>query len=289
MQKKEISIIGTGALGGMLAKALSLLGITIAGLYNRSAESLHVLNDEIKAHTTGSFPASVSAIGEVCFITVSDENIQEIAERLSSVSDDFTGRLIVHCSGSKTSAKLSSLQQKGALVASFHPLQTFTASSSPEDLSGIYFDVEGDKEAVDFLKQLAEILGSSCIEIDPKAKPYLHAAAVMSSNYLVALIELSSKIAAMGGLEKAEARKALLPLMQQSLQNSSDSAFLSDALSGPIARGDASTVEKHIELLEQNPQLLALYKQLGLAALDLAIAGNKISETQQEKLLQLLN
>ena len=285
---KEVSIIGTGALGNTLARALDARNFILTGLYNRSEKLLQPLVKDIKPARYGSFPEAPSEIGAVCFITVPDGEIEKVARRLSTLSGDFAGKIIVHCSGSKTSDALSLLQQKGASVASFHPMQTFTAASTAEFFSGIYFDIEGDKQAVSFLKHLAHLFESHCIEIDPEAKPYLHASAVMASNYLVALLDSASSIAQMGGIAEREARSALLPLIKQSLQNSSDSHSLTEALSGPIARGDVSTVRAHIHLLEPNAGMVALYKQLGLQALKLARKGNSISDEQHQALLKLL-
>lgn len=289
MQQQEVSIIGTGALGGVLARALVEENFPIISLFNRSGQSLSVLNEQIDVPLTRAFPNQLTEVGSLIFLTVPDEKITDIANQLALLSDDFLGRMVVHCSGTKTSGSLSVLQQKGALIASFHPLQTFTQASVPNDLHNIFFDIEGDQEAVDYLMSLAHLWNSKCIEINPEAKPYLHAAAVMSSNYLIALIELSSTIAEMGGIEKEEACKALMPLMQQSLQNVLETDTLSNALSGPIARGDLSTVQEHLRLLEQNPGALALYKQLGTVALELARSGDQISDQRLDELSKILN
>ncbi|MBN2731521.1 MAG: DUF2520 domain-containing protein [Balneolaceae bacterium] len=290
MKKKQgVSIIGTGALGAVLARTLYAQGFPIAGLYNRSDNNIEALKEKIKAQKTGRFPKSISELGDTIFITVPDDNIGSVVDQLGELSHDFSGHIAVHCSGSKPSAALSLLKSKGASVASFHPLQTFTASSNPIDLSGIYFDIEGDVEAIQFLEELAQTFGSQTLRIEPDAKPWLHAAAVMSSNYLLALLDVSSSIAEKGGLDKEEAQKALLPLVRQTLQNSETVDSLPKALSGPISRGDVKTVEEHLSLLEQSPDILALYKQLGLIIVKMSEAGNTISEPEQEKLLQLLN
>lgn len=289
MEKQGVSIIGTGALGSVLARALYAHGFSIAGLYNRSVDNIKALKEETEAKSSGHFPKTISELGDTIFITVPDDSIDSVAEQLSELSDNFSGYIVVHCSGSKTSDVLSSLKRKSASVASFHPLQTFTASSSPADLSGIYFDIEADEEAFQFLEELAQTFESQTLRIEPSAKPWLHAAAVMSSNYLLALLDVSSSVAEAGGLNKRKARKALLPLVGQTLQNSENVDSLPKALSGPIARGDIDTVQEHLTLLEQSPEILALYKQLGMTVVTMAKAGNKISESEQGKLLQLLN
>lgn len=287
MENPAVTIIGTGSLGGVLSQACSDAGFSIQSIYNRSQPGLDKVEARKKAKYSGKFPTDKSALGEVTFITVPDRTIKEVADQLAGLSDDFSNHFFVHCSGTKSSGELDSLKAKGAKVASFHPLQTFSASSGPNDLKNIYFDVEGDAEAVSFLKGLAKWWQSETVEITPEAKPYFHASAVVASNYLVALLAAASDIAALGGMGKSAARKALIPLVQKTLKNSAEAEELPAVLSGPIARGDASTVAEHIALLKKAPHLQRLYKVMGQETLKLAKAGKK-ADTAWKELEKLL-
>lgn len=288
MKNSTISIIGTGSLGGVLAQALHDHKFVIRSLYNRSKGKRNGLQDEIQTDYSGAFPGHISELGEVIFITVPDRNIPNAARQLATLSDDFSERIVFHCSGSQPSVLLAPLKKKGAAVASFHPMQTFTASSEPGDFSDIYFDIEGDAIALQFAEELAREFGSNTIEVSADVKPYLHASAVVASNYLVALLNAAANIAAMGGLKKSVALDALLPLVRQTLDNCSQSDDLHSVLSGPIVRGDVSTVEEHLALLEQNQNLHSLYRQLGLETLRFAEFGHKISDDNRRKLKEAL-
>jgi len=288
MDKYNVSIIGAGALGRVLARGLSNKGYPIAGLYNRTFSVAEKLAEGINAREKGIFPTAATVLGRVIFLTVSDGVIEETAERLAALDLDFSGRYVFHCSGSKTSQALVPLQKQGAGIAAFHPVQTFTASSKPDDLHGIYFDVEGDENALQVAKKLTATFNSSCIVIDRKAKPYLHAAGVVASNYLVALLRLTEMIAKIGEMDEAQARNALMPLVAKSLDNIASSEQLTDALSGPIARGDTDTLRLHMELLKKHPKILALYQQLGEITLDVAKEGGRLSKEQTTQLETLL-
>ena len=288
MKNPAITIIGTGALGSVLAEAFDTEGFPIKSLYNRSQQRLDELQSTIHASHSGTFPSDKSVLGKVIFLTVPDKNIRDMANKLAGLADDFSGSIVIHCSGTKSSRELKALQDKGAAVASFHPLQTFSASSGPADLKNIYFDTEGDAEALQFLNGLAGWWKSEVLEITPEAKPFLHASAVVASNYLVALLGLASDIAAMGNLEKSTARKAIIPLVQQTLTNCSGSDPLPRVLSGPIARGDISTVEEHLELLKQDQHISHLYKMLGQETIKLAEAGSKVNRADLQALKNLL-
>ncbi|MDZ7715419.1 MAG: DUF2520 domain-containing protein [Balneolaceae bacterium] len=279
----NVSIIGTGALGGALAKSFAEKGISVYSLFNRSKASLEILAKEISPSHFNTFPKSSDQLGKLVFITVNDDQIEDVAHKLSALNDSYQDYFFVHCSGNKSSDVLQLLSERGASVASFHPLQTITTHSVPDIFEGIYFDIQGDQEAVSILGAMAEKLGAQWFEISADAKPYLHAAAVMSSNYLISLLKASADIAEMGEIDSGLARKALMPLVEHTLENAAGNE-LSDVLTGPIARGDIKTVEEHVKRLEPNSALLALYKKLGIQALELA----DLDEETTVKLMSLL-
>ncbi len=287
METIKVTVIGTGALGSVLAKAFYVHGIAVYSLFNRSSVSLQKLAVEMNPKITGEFPAKVEELGNLIFITTPDQQILTTAENLSTLGDDFSQKTVVHCSGTKSSRCLSPLQKKGANIAAFHPVQTFTENSSPKDFKGIYFDLEGDEKYKNLLKEIAETIGSHWIDISIDSKKYLHAAAVMASNYLLAVLDTAAEIAVTGGLKKSEAQKLLLPLAKKTIENASVSTAIYDSLSGPVARGDDATVAAHIELLQQNPQISRLYKELGMKTIKLADKKGSISPEQREKLTNL--
>lgn len=281
--KPEITTIGTGALGATLARALHKNGYFIKSVFNRTVSEAEKLAGQLGVELTGSFPASAEETGALVFIAISDDAIREVAFKLSDKIVDFSGKTVVHCSGNETSAILDPLKKLKAVTAAFHPLQTFHKNSGADSFNDIYISLEGDEKAVHLLSGIANRLGSKVLPITPGAKPYLHAAAVMASNYLVALMEAAGEISGLGGIEQQQARKALMPLAKTALENTSASD-LSAVLSGPVARGDVSTVEKHLKLLEHNPELLSLYKTLGLQTLKLARKNNRLTLEESEEL-----
>ncbi|MDX1617147.1 MAG: DUF2520 domain-containing protein [Balneolaceae bacterium] len=265
----SITIVGTGALGRTLAQALYRNGIAIASLYNRTPAPASELAEQLGAAATGIFPSAREELGDVLFLTVPDDAVEQTALELTGRIGDLTGITVAHCSGNLTSRALKAATDRGATAAAFHPIQTFTYESGPADFEGIYISLEGDDAAVELLTGIAGRLGATPLPVSQEAKPFLHAGAVMASNYLVSLLDAAGKISELGGVEPMVARRALMPLVRTALENAS-SGNLPEALSGPIARGDVHTVRSHLNLLEHNPGLLSLYKQLGLRALELA-------------------
>lgn len=288
MSQPTVTVIGTGALGSTLAKALYKNGYSIKSLYNRTIEKSRQLAPKVHAKRVSEFPSSKEDLGSLIFLTVHDSEIAEAASRLGEIADNFEGYWIIHCSGSQPANILKSLEKKGARIAALHPLQTFTSNSTPEDFRDIYFDLEADRIASAPLEKVAGALGGKILKISKDAKPYLHAAAVVASNYLVTLLDISGNIAELGGINEVTAVQSLLPLVRRTLQNL-ESGNTSEALTGPIKRGDIETVSRHLQLLKGDKNLLRLYKMLGLQTLKITDEEEKFSHQQRTELRRLLN
>ncbi|MDZ7680123.1 MAG: DUF2520 domain-containing protein [Fodinibius sp.] len=126
---------------------------------------------------------------------------------------------------------------------------------------------------------MAQRLGANTLEVTADQKSQLHAAAVLASNYLVTLLNASVEVGAGQGLSSTKVKEALLPLVKTSLQNASDQP-LDEALSGPIKRGDITTIEKHLALLDDRPELKSLYCVLGLETVKFLKQSNQLPETE---------
>ncbi len=287
MSLPKISIIGTGALGSTLARALVSQDVILKSLFNRTESKVQDLANELAISTHGIFPKSISELGSLTFLTVPDRAINEVAQKLSKLKGDLENFTFVHCSGNESAELLQPLKLQGATIASFHPLQTFTHYSGINDFKGIYFSLQGDGEVFPQLRLVAEKFGARTLEVTKEQKSHLHTAAVFTSNYLTTLLDTSVKVGTGSGLSEEKVKNALLPLVETTLKNTSEQSF-ADALSGPIKRGDIRTVEKHLELLDETPELKEVYCVLGLRTVELATSSGSLDGTTAEKLRKML-
>jgi predicted short-subunit dehydrogenase-like oxidoreductase (DUF2520 family) len=125
------------------------------------------------------------------------------------------------------------------------------------------FGVEGDVEGRAAALELAKLLGGRPIDLAGPSMALYHAAASLASNALVALAAAAGDVMSAAGVDRAEGLSALVPLMQGTLENLGR-VGLPAALTGPIARGDAGTVERHLHALaERAPELTELYRTVG--------------------------
>lgn len=283
--KSDITVIGAGAVGSALIKNLSEAGYPIASVISRRFSGENRPGYLSGVHVTGLHEASAQTIGELVFIASPDDAISGIAEALSSRELSWDGRVVVHCSGFLTSESLQSLQEKGAAVAAFHPLQTFVEQVDSDPFKGIYISLEGDAKAVERLKAVAVDLGAKPLPLTREQKSILHVAAVFMSNYVVALGSIAGRLIN-ENIPDADL-SVLMPLLVRTVSNL-DSGKPADVLSGPVERGDSQTVRQHLDVLKDKEQMLKAYKLMGREALRLAEQKGRLSNQSLQELQELL-
>jgi predicted short-subunit dehydrogenase-like oxidoreductase (DUF2520 family) len=195
------------------------------------------------AVTTG---RDANPAADLVLLAVPDAAIAEVARGVA------VGPWVAHISGATSLVALDPHRRR----FSVHPLQTLTRQSGPEQLDGAWAAVTAEsEEARETARWLAQTLGLHPFDLADADKPLYHAGAVMASNFLVTLYRAAARL-----LEETGAPpEALVPLMTRTIEN----GFV---LTGPIARGDWSTVEAHLRALEQRaPDLVPLYRALAEA------------------------
>jgi predicted short-subunit dehydrogenase-like oxidoreductase (DUF2520 family) len=184
---------------------------------------------------------------DVVLVCVPDSAIADVARGLTP------GRgWIGHVSGATPLSALDPHTRRFSL----HPLQTFTRARGPEQLDGAFAAVTGESsDAITVARELAKLLGLSPFELADDRRALYHAGAAVASNYLVTLYRIASGLFEEAGAPPA----ALIPLMQRTIENGFE-------LTGPIARGDWTTVDAHIEAIrEARPEIEPVYRTLAEA------------------------
>jgi predicted short-subunit dehydrogenase-like oxidoreductase (DUF2520 family) len=224
-------VVGRGRVGGSLARAAEAAGIEV-----RTAG-----RDEVAAAAQGA--------GAV-LLCVPDSAIAATAAEVPE-GPGFVG----HVSGAGTLNLLADAAARGARAFSLHPLQTFARGDTP--VEGTPAAIAGsDRDALRFARQLAEALGMRPFEVAEEDRSAYHAAAAIASNLLIPLEESAAEL--LESLGTDEARELLAPLVLRTTANWVELG--PRALTGPIARGDQTTIDGHrAALRERAPELLPLY------------------------------
>lgn len=283
-----IACIGAGAMATALTRRLQSRGHRVAAVLSRRQAPAEALAAAVEAPVASTALADLPADVRLVLCCVPDQAVYPVAEALSQLPHPWPSCTVLHTAGALTSGVLAPVAEQGAGTLSFHPVQTFTAATPPSAFEGIRITLEGDPEAVAVGQALATELGGIPLTINPKARTQLHLAASMASNFFVTLQALAADVGAAAGLDRSEAQALLRPLVAHTWANLRDHTP-EDALTGPIRRGDAETVARHLEALQADlPGLLPAYVVLATETVRVAVRSGSLSHAEAQALLNVL-
>jgi predicted short-subunit dehydrogenase-like oxidoreductase (DUF2520 family) len=277
---RDIGIIGAGRLGSTLALACQAAGYPVRAVAGRDPAGARALSERLDGAALLTAPQVAERVG-LLVLAVPDDAVSALAAQLVF----RPGQAVVHTSGALGLQALQPAAEAGALRGCLHPLQTFPERlDAPERFHGITCGVEGDGELGSQLADLATALGARVLRLEGVDRAGYHAAAVFASNYLVALHAAAAEAFALAGLPAEAAASALSPLTTRAADNVARMP-LAQALTGPLARGDLSTLERHLHLLEASPELASLYRALARQLLSLPLPLPEGTRTALQRLL----
>lgn len=287
--KPSIAVVGCGKVGTALAVQLSNAGYSIIGLASRKRSSAETAARKIGVTQFSASPWEVTRSADIVFITTPDGEITAACNEIASHDGFGENAVVLHCSGAHASTILSGALKAGIDIGSMHPLQSFAAGATDDNpFKGIVVSVEGGKKAVAAATSIATALGATCFTIKTEAKTLYHAAAVTASNYLVTVQAFAFQLLTASGIPEDEAFTVLGPLIRGTIQNI-EKVGVVNALTGPIARGDAATIVDHQKAIgDLLPALKDLYQTLGRHTIPIAEAAglDKKAADQLKKILQ---
>jgi predicted short-subunit dehydrogenase-like oxidoreductase (DUF2520 family) len=282
----KFAIIGAGMVGTAIGFLLKKAGCKIVAI-DKSAAALR----RAESYTGGKScrkPQEVLADADCILITTPDDIILSVCKEIAR-STLIKGKYVFHLSGAGGLDLLETAKEAGAAVGSIHPLQSFSSiDNAIQNIPSSYFGITADTKTRKQAEAIVLALGGKPIYISDKQKPLYHAAACVASNYLVSLLNVVESIYQTVGINEKDAKKAYLPLIYGSLKNIELSGSVS-ALTGPIARGDSGTIQKHVSALNANlPQYASLYSSLGLVTVKLARKKGTLNSRQAKQISDIL-
>ena len=250
----RIGIIGGGAVGGTLARALAAAGGSVQTIMARHVNHAKALARRIPGCRAVATPDEVAAASDLVIVAVPDDAITPLAQSIPWSA----GQRIIHLSGAMSTRALSAAVERGAVVAALHPLMTFTRALADAPIGEIQERLRGcvwaletvDDQLRDALRAMVEALGGRVTLLTEDDRIPYHIAGVLASNYVVALMGAAVTLWESFGADAQLAREALLPLLRASVENLA-TLDPSTALSGPIARGDIGTLRAHLAWLSE--------------------------------------
>lgn len=240
--KGTLALVGPGRVGTTIALALHAIGYETVGVAGRAVDAASTLAAAACLDTEPRFVAQVGSGATLVLVATPDAAIEGVADAIApSLESDA---LVVHFSGARGLEVFDGLleQRPDVRVGALHPLQSIPSTSTGLDrLPGSWAAIAGDPEAEVIARRL-ELRPFALADAD---RARYHAAAVVASNHIVALLGQVERLATSAGVPF----DVFAPLVESSVANAFELGPRA-ALTGPIARGDLATVEGHLAAMD---------------------------------------
>lgn len=288
MTKEKVAVIGLGKVGTALAFLLRKAGYDLVAVADRFDAAVRAARPFI-GEAPEAEPSSAARSGELVVLAVNDDEIAPLCRELASSGAFGPSQKVVHLSGAGPLGLLAPAREAGAKVASIHPLQSFAdVAGAVANLPGSTFGITCDEDLRPWAEGLVRDLGGTPFFVRDDDKALYHAAACIACNYLTALLDMAQEIYCGLGIPRERAVAAFWPLILGTLKNI-EAAGTAGALTGPIARGDVSTVKRHLAILmDKHPPYLGAYREMGLVTTELAVRKGTLTAGGAEKLRRIL-
>jgi predicted short-subunit dehydrogenase-like oxidoreductase (DUF2520 family) len=261
----NFGFIGAGKVGTALGKYLTERGHTVTGYLSGHRENAIAAARFTDSEDYGSVRELVRA-SDVIFVTVPDGTIGEVWDAVKEA--DIAGKYVCHCSGALSSRVFEGAGERGAAALSIHPLAAINSKwDSHRYMHAISFTVEGEDRAAAEMKSFIRALGNPAEVIADDQKELYHAGAVFLTNFVVALVYAGTELLSSCVTDKDFMIEASKQLFFANAENIYANGAIK-ALTGPVERGDAEIVKKHLACLDE--PLRALYTALSKELLQIA-------------------
>ncbi|MGH2674936.1 MAG: Rossmann-like and DUF2520 domain-containing protein [Actinomycetota bacterium] len=283
----DVAVVGAGRVGTALAVLLGRAGHRIVAASGREASRSRV--ETWLPGVPFLPPTEAARAAEVVLLAVPDDAIPAVCDEIAAAGSLSEGMFVAHLSGAAPLLALGPARAAGAHVLSMHPIQTVPdVESGIERLPGAHVAVTAwDEPAFEVGERLAADAGGRPFRLSEEGKPLYHAAAVFCSNYLVAVEGLAERLFLAAGVE--DPVRAFAPLAEATLANVLR-VGPAEALTGPVARGDAGTVRRNLEAISAHaPEAVGAYVALADAAMDLAVRARRLGPEARSAIREVLD
>lgn len=244
----DIVIIGSGNVAAVLGRKFTAAGHKIVQIISRNASAASELAYEWDTESAN-YMSLINENADVYIIAVSDNALEELVRHLK-----LPGKVVAHTAGSVSKEILKIVTSHYGV---FYPLQSLRKEITSLPDIPIFFE-GSDKTATSTLQKLAQSISyeqATLAGTEDRLK--LHVAAVIVSNFTNHLYVLAEKYCQKERINFHQ----LLPLIEETVQRLKESSP-ADTMTGPAIRHDQETIQKHIELLKDHPQLQKIYQAL---------------------------
>ncbi len=253
----KVVCIGAGKLAHQLMPVLEEAGCEVIQVFNRSEPAGQSLCKKLKSAAFTSSVHDIIPDADLYFLAVADDAVQIVADHLHSTI--ASSAIVVHCSG-VLGVEVLPFSRKAA----FYPLQTF---STDHEVSWRWIPLiitTSDEEAWKTLEAIATSISTSVYRMTDDQKSVLHVAAVFTNNFSNHMLTLAEQICLEHNLPFEMLKPLILETFSKAILNGPK-----ENQTGPAVRGDQKTIEKHLKLIGDHPQMVDIYKAITASIMDM--------------------
>ena len=286
MFRLKVGVIGAGRVGAVLAAKLRAAGHEITAVSGRSDVTSLRIRTLIPGVTVAN-PAQVAAGCDILLIAVPDDSLIRVAEELAAARTIHAGQVVAHTSGRHGLGALEALSRCGARPIALHPAMTFTGTDVDLDRECV-FGLTAASSEHDIAETLVSELGGQSMWIGESERALYHASLAHGANHLVTLVSQSMDLLRRAGA--TDPSSVLRPLLTAALDNAL--AYGDAALTGPVVRGDVTTIRAHIDAFA-NAQVpdatVDAYLEMARATTSHAVADGRLSVCEANGVRRVLD
>lgn len=282
-----VGVVGMGHVGPVIASALRAVGHTVVGVTATSPASL----ERAEVMLPGVPVLGVEALVERCelvVLAVPDDQLGPLVAGLADLRVWQGGQLVVHTSGAHGTGVLEPARRLGVIPMAIHPAMTFTGTTvDVARLVGTPFAVTAPAPVLPIAQALVVELGGEPVVVEEARRALYHAALAHAANHLVTLEVQAQRALGEAGVEDPGA--FMRPLLEAALDRVSRDGEA--GLSGPVVRGDAGTVGRHMSALLADRELADVadtYAHMARATVRMLLRSGRISERSATEVLAAL-
>lgn len=284
LTRPALALIGPGRAGTVLTRAWQRAGYPLVAVAARGPDSVARAHDLLGGEEPTT-PEQAAEQAAVVLLGVADDDIAALTARLLRAGSLHAGQCLVHLSGRYGIGVLHAAQAIGVIPLALHPIMTFTGTSVDLGrLSGTPFGVTAPEQHRPIAETLVVEAGGQPVWIDEQARPAYHAALTVAANHTATLLRASAALLTESGVTDPAA--LLGPVVRASCDNAL--ARGAPAMTGPVPRGDLTTLTEHLDTLSASPPVLAAYRAVALLTTEHAGDAGLLSPAAAHRIRALL-
>jgi len=285
----RINIIGCGRAAGSLARLwVQANTVSIGDVSNRSKASSQRAVHQVGAGNAVNNIAEMEA-ADYWLIGTNDDQLAGVSQLMAETRQDLRGSLVFHLAGRFGLDVLQPLGDSGALLAALHPVRSLTdAQISLDGFAGTACVAEGSDAALSVLEPLLTSIGGTWLPVAAIDRGLYHASVSVISNITKAVAWKAQKWQRKAGLPEETAAAVTHQLLNSTMEDLFRSGA-KQSITGPVVRGDTSTIEAHVEAIRStHPEDVEVYRVLARTVLELAQERGDLDEATLQRFEDLL-